>query len=113
MRTIKFRAWVTTENCFIQHKEVIERAHLQFGDNLGGHEDIVEQFTGLHDIDNMDLYEGDVIQLEDVICPITWDDGGFQMITSENQGKSALVQDRVKRFKCIGNIHENPNLLRP
>jgi hypothetical protein len=36
---------------------------------------------------------------------ITWQDGGFQMITSENQGKSSAVQDRLKRFEVIGNIH--------
>ena len=58
-----------------------------------------------------EIYEGDIIALDDISCPITWDDGSFQMITNYNQGKSIAVQERVKAFKIIGKIHDNPELL--
>ena len=45
-RDIKFRAWIENESAMIQHREVIERAHLQFNDSLN-HSDIVMQYTGL------------------------------------------------------------------
>lgn len=68
----------------------------------------VGQFTGLVDENGVKIFEGDIIALDDIICPITWDDGGFQMITSVNQGKSAAIQDRTKKFYIIGNIHDTP-----
>lgn len=121
MRTIKFRAWVTTENCFIQHKEVIERAHLQFGDNLGGYEDIVEQFTGLHDKNGKEIYEGDIVRHErwnviqgKYVYPdheVYFDD---ELLEFGLKMSNALFHVQFgEEFEVIGNIHENPELLKP
>ena len=71
----------------------------------------VGQFTGLHDKDSKRIFEGDVVCLSDIYCPITYNDGAFQMITSENQGRSDATQERLKRFFIAGNIHDNPELL--
>lgn len=71
----------------------------------------IMQFTGLTDKNGKEIYEGDILSLDDIIVPVTFDDGCFQIVTSSSQGKSPLVAERSKRFEVIGNIHENPELL--
>ena len=72
----------------------------------------VGQFTGLTDKHGENIFEGDIIQLDTTTCPITWDDGGFQMVTVINQGRSPVLQDRTRKFEIIGNIHDTPELLK-
>jgi hypothetical protein len=66
---------------------------------------IVEFSSGLFDKNNNEIYVGDIIRCGDVDSIITFSDGSFQMITSENQGRSPMLQDRTKRFIIVGNIH--------
>jgi uncharacterized phage protein (TIGR01671 family) len=71
----------------------------------------VNQYTGLIDKNGRKIFEGDIVSLNDVVCPITFEDGAFQMVTDEQQGRSVAVQQRLKRFEIIGNIYDNPELL--
>lgn len=114
MKTIKYRAWDKFNSCYwySENYEILGEYFIKMQFLIDGENTLIyEQFTGLKDKNGKEVYEGDIINLEDVICPVTWDDGGFQMITSKNQGKSALIQDRVRHFEVIGNIHENPELI--
>lgn len=112
MREIKFRAWdIKNKQFWKQFKISSTSGSIYFPDDLKRNDWILMQFTGLYDINRKEIYEGDIVKLEDVICPITWDDGGFQMITNINQGKSAAIQNRLKYFEIIGNIYETPELL--
>ena len=69
------------------------------------------QFTGLLDKAGKEIFEGDLLQMDDLIVPVVFDDGSFQIKTNTYQGSSHLMQDRAKRFEVIGNIYQNPELL--
>lgn len=116
-REIKFRAWDKENKLMFPHKLIDQYdkdGFMLWGDIFSGQDKTVElmQFTGIKDKYGKEIYEGDVVKLDDIICPITWDDGGFQMITDKQQGKSPAIQNRLKYFEVIGNIYENPELLK-
>lgn len=107
MRTIKFKFW---NHIVGRMSPVYTLQQLQLEKVLWINV-ITLQFTGLLDRNGVEIYEGDILELDDIIIPVTWMDGGFHMISNENQGKSPLVQDRVKHFKVIGNIYQNHELI--
>lgn len=78
--------------------------------------DTICQFTGLHDRDGKDIYEGDILIDEDFYFPLkmVWFDGCFKL-----HGKGLHLPDVIPAYerlqlgdlKIIGNIHDNPELL--
>ena len=119
-REIKFRAWDIINQEMLKPYDVNGNAKdlawffSQYHESeCSGNNMMLMQYTGLKDRNGKEIYEGDILRLEDIVCPVTWNDGSFQMITSQNQGKSPAIQDRVKAFEVIGNIYENPELIKP
>lgn len=112
MREIKFRGktstgkWVYGYYCKDYHG-IAHIVTLDTSDMRTVHPATIGQYTGLKDKDGNMIFEGDIIKLDDdVVSEITYQAGGFQMITNPNQCKSPCYQDRVKRFTVIGNIHD-------
>lgn len=106
-REIKFRAWVPDGKVMIQHREVVERAHRKFRDSFNA-SDIVMQFTGLFDKNGKEIYEGDVVKCNDLLCDVYWDYAGFRIRPLPN----AVISINTNRdIEVIGNIYENPELL--
>ena len=126
MRTIKFRIFNKKLKSYIDiHSSAIMIDELNnLNDNL-----IVEQFTGLHDKNGKEIYEGDILQLKRLDGSVLFYKifsvkGGFAFnahqddfykpqseiyfyeSTSDMQSSSF-----IRTLEIIGNVYENPELL--
>lgn len=68
----------------------------------------VGQFTGLHDKNGNEIYEGDIIRHKDMVKPYHVIYDGHQF--TPNDGFRSLSYP--KHWEVIGNIHDNPELLK-
>ena len=67
----------------------------------------IGQFTGLHDKNGREIYEGDIIRHKDMVKPYHVIYDGYQFCP--NDGFRSLCYP--KHWEVIGNIHDNPELL--
>lgn len=125
MREIKFRAWYKTEKDIggqrmmdWEELDVMdEDGVIPFMDVLTGIEKnlIPMQFTGLHDKNGTEIYEGDILEIEnETNAQVLFGDGMF--VGKEINGWDPMADyfplgGNVKTAKVIGNIYENPELL--
>ena len=108
-RPIKFRAWRDVGNgrekmLFSDnppHPMALWAVHTLDSDSLH----TIMQFTGLYDKEGIEIYEGDILELDDIVCIVIFNDGGFHMATDVS-GHSPAVQDSTRRFNVVGNIFE-------
>ena len=88
---------------------------------------ILMQSTGLKDINDKEIYEGDVIKVSNGLCDIDeenpfvvvkWDEeaGGYTMkdFTGEFDALNIgwQIADKLVRVEVVGNIYENPELVK-
>lgn len=129
-RTIRFRAWDTHTKTFIyfggipRFDDTLNTATFDCSPVLGeqdaaGSRFILEEFTGLHDKNGKEIYEGDIVYdiLEDTRHVVKWfssdDYPAFDLepgFDGEINGFSEATNDR-EGLEVIGNIHENPDLI--
>ena len=70
----------------------------------------VMDFTGLHDKNGKEIYEGDVVQYsyndyETLLkSPVEYHEGAFYPVCE--------IPEEARHFEVIGNIYENPELLK-
>jgi hypothetical protein len=110
-REIKFRVWS------IELKRYCKYSSTHIGDDFkttfGGDKDfIIEQYTGLKDKNGKEIYEGDVGKFyRKHIGKIVYRIGGF--FFEEPSGRHTPIQI-LNPIDCeiIGNIHDNPELLK-
>ena len=96
----KLRAWIPKEKCFIAHREVIERAHLQFNDSLDV--DVVNVLRYIKE-DGTELYDGDIVYIAGYGLEVVGPFCELQMRIMT--GDSSDIED------LKGNIYENPELV--
>lgn len=125
MREIKFKVYDTHE------KELYEIDGLWFeeesvnfnGDGLGSQNKgryKLLQCTGIRDKNGVDIYEGDIIRfisngIGDGIIDVKWNYGqcGFAPFCEQILGAADSYSEwELIAYKVIGNIYENPELLK-
>lgn len=127
-RPIKFRAWDTVNKRFSFFKliplaygqaKLIEESHQFVSATFSTEDSILTQFTGLHDKNGKEIWEGDIIKSErtgnkylvawekEKACFMLWfkdfDETPYNFLHNECNG---LVQSEV-----LGNIYSNPELV--
>ena len=119
MREIKFRVWDYHSNKYIN--DYITGTSLSLNDLFkngsivnGKNTLVFEQYTGLKDCNDVDIYEGDIIKdrygeiFEVQYCNENCAFGSLLYAHKEFY----LLKD-FEGIEVIGNIYENPELLRP
>lgn len=124
MNKKKFRVWDTLTKTFLTDKSHFQ-GHYVIGLNGSFHnlhngggdlEYILQQFTGLKDKNNKEIFEGDIVKLHDSrngdrVGDVYFGSGAFivRHIASLFYGaKDGMCED----YEVVGNIFQNPELLK-
>jgi hypothetical protein len=117
MRQIKFRAW---------DGKRMTTSGIMFNSTTGclvvpdGSQMKLMQFTGLHDKNGVEIYEGDVVAGYKCKFPVIWENGAFMWggeflghdIDADDQGGVFISPiEGIGCLEIIGNIHQTPELL--
>ena len=131
MREFKFRAWETiSKEMFYQVRcggifdgeasvpttwNGSDWVHL-----MGGEYTKVMQYTGEHDDNDIDIYEGDIVLCKDYnedeyTSLVSYDGGAFTVdVINYDYDRTAIgwgIESGIESINVIGNKYENPELL--
>lgn len=109
MRQIKFRAWDKVSKVMVYNPMLDYDMKIGWRTADGKHSDLM-QLTGLHDKNGEEIWDGDIIRVENGIQPFEvkwavqeWDEDGFHT--------GFHLTFTSDQYEVLGNIYENPSLL--
>lgn len=118
----RFRAWtgklVEYDVVPLNKNEIIE-AQLMTGDTRIRKVDAIDMSTGSEDKNDKEMFEGDLLQPDskEWLAEVRWVEGAgrFEFHVLWQKDKNCLYdirESRPYRYTIVGNIHENPELLK-
>ena len=111
MRIIKFRAWDNHKGAWCKDGEILLTLDGDWRSNFGEHEDGIElqQFTGLLDKNEKEIYEGDIVKSRTGIKKIELVISQFDNILVRQSASGWIIDIDCE---VIGNVWENPELIK-
>lgn len=128
-RVIKFRAWTGEEMVFVHTLDIYPDSPVcRVNTSVASHYNKwpLMQFTGLHDKNGREIYEGDIVKVTNAEC-VGHDDDGNEMfedaigqvyfesgsfVYNGHTVGEIPIEYQIEETEVIGNIYENPNLLK-
>ena len=121
MRELKYRVYDKTEKCYSDKAFSIDQLGLcyvqdedGYGEEIDEERYIVEQYTGLKDKNDKEIYEGDVVNIQGIKYYVDFEHGGFWFNNDNLKWKANRPFTHFQEIndtEVIGNIHENAELL--
>lgn len=127
MRVIKFRAWDNGNNGMLDVQNLdfkdcfyggeIQIRTTMYNDYFDIREMPLMQYTGLHDKNGKEIYEGDIVRLygefgdEEYIGIIEYQLASFVITTKTVTDDLGNIDIEEQKLEIIGNIYENKKLL--
>lgn len=126
MRKIKFRAYLKDTNEMVavgamdwDHEGNLLCLNYPKGKDYFGYEDNIAlmQYTGYKDVFHNEIYEGDIVRYDKKLFEVIWMCSGFCISYIVPNDDCYLnyclpVANNEKDMEVIGNIYENPDLLK-
>ena len=121
MREIKFRAWDNNSslmiNVFTLYNEgtgsVIPQTD-QHSSTTGTERYKIMQYTGLKDKNSKEIYEGDIVFEPKMRkkAVVSWRNERATFWLTDGKEREILLMLENNRYEIIGNIYENPELIK-
>jgi uncharacterized phage protein (TIGR01671 family) len=111
---IKFRAWIKDENKMVHGYDATANSIFTCGFRYRRNEIELMQYTGLKDRNDKEGYREDIVNHDKYgNFIIIWDDVEASFILKSIEQKyGALPMSLLKDCNIIGNVYDNPELIR-
>lgn len=128
-REIKFRGWNAKNKKWLYGYYLVDNAvhfivnertpwrHLIETDNILVDPDTVGQFTGLKNTNGKEIYEGDILSISELsfYSTVKWSDRAMAFCVYKDETSAPMSwfsNYSHGEIEIIGNIHDNPELLK-